>query len=122
LKTGQLYYELGTNKIKISNQWYLHSDIPQSLFPKDLLTATLNNQLHTISTDNKPGYLQVAAETNKILEFGMLPRKYEPLNVPYTDYNQPSRTYIPGFYYKTDCGIYITKLNNIKVINDQSGK
>jgi hypothetical protein len=42
-----------------SNYWYLHTESPTNVFPKDLLTATLNQNLKQFPSNGKPGYLAV---------------------------------------------------------------
>jgi hypothetical protein len=58
LYNGQEFTYRGTNSQ--SNYWYLHSNTPQSYFPKDLLSATLNKNLKTFPANSKPGYLAVS--------------------------------------------------------------
>jgi hypothetical protein len=96
----------------VSNYWFLHSASPQHVLPKDLLTASLNNNLKQFPTDSKPGYLAVAMEAENILEFGMFEREKVPYRTPYTykDENGNYTTYFTGFYYRTESGIYVSKL------------
>lgn len=106
-----------------SKYWYLHSDNYESVFPKDLFEATLNKSLKQFPSSNKPGQLAVKLTPEKIGEFGMLPRKNDPKNTPITvKWGNPT-TYIsffPGFYYSTESGVYIDKLNSIKVIDEST--
>ena len=106
-----------------SKYWYLHNDEYESVFPKDLFEATLNKSLKQFPSSNKPGQLAVKLTPEKIGEFGMLPRKNDPKNTPITvKWGNPT-TYIsffPGFYYSTESGVYIDKLNNIKVIDEST--
>lgn len=109
-----------------SKYWYLHNDGYESVFPKDLFEATLNKSLKQFPSSNKPGQLAVKLTPEKIGEFGMLPRKNDPKNTPITvKWTSPStryRSFFPGFYYSTDSGIYIDKLKNIRVVDENSGK
>lgn len=107
----------------VSKYWYLHNDEYESVFPKDLFEATLNKSLKQFPSSNKPGQLAVKLTPENIGEFGMLPRKNDPKNTPITvKWGNPT-TYIsffPGFYYSTESGVYIDKLNNIKVIDEST--
>lgn len=105
-----------------SEYWFLHTDEVSDIFPKDLLTATLNQGLKQFPSSNKPGKLCVKLETEKVGTFGILPR-YDELKVPITFKEwvegQPKYTsYFPGFYYYTDNGLYINKLANIQLIDE----
>lgn len=104
-----------------SKYWFVHSNSFQNIFPKDLLTATLNSDLKQFPSSNKPGKLAVKLETEAVGQFGILPRK-DGLTVPITfkDYTDSVNyiTYFPGFYYSTDSGLYIDKLSNIKIIDE----
>jgi hypothetical protein len=57
LSSPQLYQD--GDKFVESNYWYIHTDSPTSIFPKDLLTATLNQNLKQFPSNGKPGYLAV---------------------------------------------------------------
>jgi hypothetical protein len=101
----------------------LHNDEYESVFPKDLFEATLNKSLKQFPSSNKAGQLAVKLTPEKVGEFGMLPRKNDPKNTPITvKWGNPT-TYIsffPGFYYSTESGVYIDKLNSIKVIDEST--
>jgi hypothetical protein len=57
----------------------------------------------------------------------MIPRKKDPVNTPIT-VQWPGTTdvtyysYFPGFYYRTNSGLYIDKLDNITVTNEKTGE
>ena len=108
-----------------SKYWFIHSNSFQDIFPKDLLTATLNSDLKQFPSSNKPGKLAVKLETEDVGQFGILPRK-DGLTVPITfkDYADSVNyiTYFPGFYYSTDSGLYIDKLSNIRIIDESTNK
>ena len=108
-----------------SKYWFVHSNSFQNIFPKDLLTATLNSDLKQFPSSNKPGKLAVKLETEAVGQFGILPRK-DGLTVPITfkDYADSVNyiTYFPGFYYSTDSGLYIDKLSNIRIIDESTNK
>ena len=91
-----------------------------------MFEATLNKSLKQFPSSNKPGQLAVKLTPEKIGEFGMLPRKNDPKNTPITvKWNSPAtryRSFFPGFYYSTDSGIYIDKLKNVRVVDENSGK
>lgn len=108
-----------------SKYWYTHSNIPSDIFPKDLLSATLNGSLKRFPSHNRPGKLSVKLQTEGIQEFGMIPRSSEPYNTPITHKYYAGgiakyRTYFPGFYYSTDSGIYIDKLKDVQVIDENT--
>lgn len=109
------------NSGKKSKYWFIHSDFPSNVFPKDLLTATLNSDLKQFPSSNKPGKLAVKLETEAVGQFGILPRK-DKQTVPITVKSQSAQytTYFPGFYYSTDSGLYINQLKNIKIIDESS--
>ena len=108
-----------------SKYWFIHSNSFQDIFPKDLLTATLNLDLKQFPSSNKPGKLAVKLETEDVGQFGILPRK-DGLTVPITfkDYADSVNyiTYFPGFYYSTDSGLYIDTLSNIKIIDESTNE
>ena len=108
-----------------SKYWFIHSNSFQDIFPKDLLTATLNSDLKQFPSSNKPGKLAVKLETEDVGQFGILPRK-DGLAVPITfkDYTDSVNyiTYFPGFYYSTDSGLYIDTLSNIKIIDESTNE
>ena len=112
----------------ISNYWYLHTDNPTTVFPSDLLNATLNSNLKQFPSSNKPGKLAVRLTSEKIDAFGLLPRSTDPYYTPITlksydsDGSHHYYTFFTGFYYTTNSGIYIDKLKNIKVINENTGQ
>jgi hypothetical protein len=45
-----------------SNYWFTHTPHSSLAFPKDLMTASLNNNLKRFPTTYKPGYLAVSVE------------------------------------------------------------
>lgn len=108
-----------------SKYWFIHSDDPSGIFPKDLLTATLNSDLKQFPSSNKPGELTIKLETEQIGKFDILPRN-DGLTVPITFKNYTDSvnytTYFPGFYYSTDSGLYIDKLSNIRIIDESTNK
>lgn len=114
LSFPQIYQHDGD--FKESNYWYLHTASPTDVFPKDLLTATLNQDLKQFPSNNKPGYLAVKLQTEGINKFDILPRAKEPFYTPitYKSYSSASNpqyyTYFPGFYYSTNSGIYIDRI------------
>lgn len=99
-----------------SNYWFTHTPHSSLAFPKDLMTASLNNNLKRFPTTYKPGYLAVSVEKEAPQSFGMISRQESPFNVPYTykviESGKKPRyyTYFPGFYYTTNSGIYIDKV------------
>lgn len=124
LYNSQEFTYSGSNHL--SNYWYLHSDTPQDYFPKDLLSATLSNNLKTFPTNSKPGCLAISLEPETIGTFGIINRADKPFDVPYT-YKQKNNgnvtyySFFPGFYYTTESGIYVDKLK-INVINESTGQ
>lgn len=124
LYNSQEFTYSGSNHL--SNYWYLHSDTPQDYFPKDLLSATLNNNLKIFPTNSKPGSLAISLEPETIGTFGIINRADKPFDVPYT-YKQKNSgnvtyySFFPGFYYTTESGIYVDKLK-INVINESTGQ
>ena len=124
LYNGQEFTYGGVNSQ--SNYWYLHSNSPQSYFPKDLLSATLNKNLKTFPTNSKPGYLAVSLQPETMGTFGMINRTKDPVDVPYTykyknGGNITYYSFFPGFYYTTESGIYVDKLK-INVIDESTGQ
>lgn len=108
-----------------SKYWFIHSNSFQDIFPKDLLTATLNSDLKQFPSSSKPGKLAIKLETEAVGQFGILPRK-DGLTVPITfkDYTDSVNytIYFPGFYYSTDSGLYIDTLSNIKIIDESTNE
>ena len=104
-----------------SNYWFYHTDNISHIFPSDLFEATLNKSLKSFPTDSKPGYLQVKLQNEEIKTFGMLQREKHPIDTPITIKIKDSEyeTYFPGFYYNTESGIYVSKIQ-CKVFNQQT--
>ena len=125
LSSLQIYQHDGD--FKESNYWYLHTASPTDVFPKDLLIATLNKDLKQFPSNNKPGYLAVKLQTEGINKFDILPRAKDPFYTPitYKSYQSESGsqyyTYFPGFYYSTDSGIYIDRIE-ARVIDESTAK
>ena len=110
--------------------WFQHDT--STNFPTDLHSASLDGSLKPYPTNLKPGYLSVALEPEKPGKFGMIPRLKYPHNVPYTYKYFGSNdggelqdlhyySYISGFYYTTDSGIYIDHFKS-EVIDEASGQ
>lgn len=125
LTSAQQYGDLGTR----SNYWFLHTDTPVSIFPKDLFQAKLNNTLKQVPTTTKPGQLSVRLQQEKIGSFNILPRKNSPNFTPITckllgvnGTQDNYKTFFAGFYYDTDSAVYIDKLKNIQVIDESTSK
>lgn len=127
IKGNERLHEAQTLNDSISPYWFLPYHNTVGDFPSDLLELSLNGDLKRYPTDSKPGYLAVAANPESILEFGMLPRATAPYKVPYTfkqynsDYTANYYSYLPGFYYKSDSGIFIDKLK-ITLKDTQTGE
>jgi hypothetical protein len=94
--------------------------------------ASLDGSLKPYPTNLKSGYLSIALEPEKPGKFGMIPRFKYPHNVPYTykhltlsangeTKNVNYYSYIPGFYYTTDSGIYIDYFVS-EIIDEATGK
>lgn len=117
LLSSQVYGTNGENK---SQYWFLHTDSPTSVFPKDLFNATLNKDLKQVPVSNKPGKLAVKLIPESITDFGMLPRA-DALFVPITYKTNEGKyyTYFSGFYYTSDSGLYIEKLT-ARVIDEST--
>lgn len=120
LLSAQVY---GDNGDKTSQYWFLHTNYPTSVFPKDLLNATLNKNLKQVPVSNKPGKLAVKFIPETITDFGMLPRTKEPYNTPITYKTTEGQfyTYFPGFYYTSDNGLYVEKLT-ARVIDESTNR
>ena len=97
---------------KDSKYWFYHTNDLSKVFPSDLFEATLNSDLKTFPTDSKPGYLQVKLQNEGILTFGMLQRHNSPFDTPFTVRLDETKyeTYFPGFYYTTESGIYVERI------------
>lgn len=123
LSSPQLYQD-GDGFVE-SNYWYIHTDSPTDVFPKDLLTATLNQDLKQFPSNNKPGYLAVKLQAEGINKFDILPRAKDPFYTPitYKSYQSDKKpqyyTYFPGFYYSTNSGIYIDRIE-ARVIDEST--
>ena len=117
LLSSQVYGPDGENK---SQYWFLHTDYPTTVFPKDLFNATLNKDLKQVPVSNKPGKLAIELIPESITDFGMLPREDE-LHVPitYKTKDVEYHTYFPGFYYTSDNGLYVEKLT-ARVIDEST--
>ena len=117
LLSSQAYGPNGENK---SQYWFLHTDSPTSVFPKDLFNATLNKDLKQVPVSNKPGKLAVELIPESITDFGILPRA-DKLFVPITYKTDEGKyhTYFPGFYYTSDSGLYVEKLT-ARVIDEST--
>ena len=108
-----------------SNHWFLHDSIPNSVFPKDLLSATLCGNLKQFPSNYKPGYLAIALIPEEVGKLDMVKRLIEPVDVPFTyKYKESGSavhyyTYFPGFYYSTTSGIYIDQLE-AKVVDEDT--
>ena len=109
------------------NHWFYH-DINHS-FPKDLMEASMNGISKQFPSNSKPGYLAVGLELESgISDFKALPRTEDPFIVPYTFKLKKLAgggisyySFFPGFEYKTNCGLYIKTLKDIKVIDESAG-
>lgn len=117
LLSSQVYGPNGENK---SQYWFLHTDSPTTVFPKDLFNATLNKDLKQVPVSNKPGKLAIELIPESITDFGMLPRG-DKLYVPITYKTNDGKyhTYFPGFYYTSDSGLYVEKLT-ARVIDEST--
>ena len=113
-----------------NNYWFQHDDTTN--FPVDLHAASLDGSLKPYPTNLKSGYLSIALEPEKPGKFGMIPRFKSPYNVPYTyKHFEPSvdggiqnlnyYSYIPGFYYTTNSGIYIDHFAS-EIIDEATGQ
>ena len=117
LLSSQAYGPNGENK---SQYWFLHTDVPTTVFPKDLFNATLNKDLKQVPVSNKPGKLAIELIPESITDFGMLPRKdKQHVPITYKTDNGEYHTYFPGFYYTSDNGLYIEKLTS-RVIDEST--
>lgn len=118
LLSSQVYEFEGENKK--SQYWFLHTDSPTTVFPKDLFNATLNKDLKQVPVSNKPGKLAIELIPESITDFGMLPRE-DKLYVPITYKTKDGEyhTYFPGFYYTSDNGLYVEKLT-ARVIDEST--
>lgn len=117
LLSSQVYGLNGENK---SQYWFLHTNSPTTVFPKDLFNATLNKDLKQVPVSNKSGKLAIELIPESITDFGMLPREDE-LYVPITYKTNDGKyhTYFPGFYYTSDNGLYVEKLT-ARVIDEST--
>ena len=104
-----------------SNYWFHHTYDISQIFPSDLFEATLNGNLKSFPTDSKPGYLQVKLQNEGIKTFGMLQRAKHPINTPFSVKINDSKyeTYFPGFYYTTESGIYVARIE-CEIIDQQT--
>lgn len=113
---------------EVSDYWYLHTNDISSIFPKDLMEATLNNALKQFPSQNKPGKLAIKLMPESMGGFGILPRKNDPKNTPITLKSIESngtinyKSFFPGFYYSTESGIYVDKINSIRIIDESTGR
>lgn len=117
LLSSQAYGPNGENK---SQYWFLHTNFPTTVFPKDLFNATLNKDLKQVPVSNKPGKLAIELIPESITDFGMLPRKdKQHVPITYKTNDGEYHTYFPGFYYTSDNGLYIEKLT-ARVIDEST--